>query len=80
MDYGDAKVFAILTELARQWSGGVGLPAGSGEEPLGTLLRPHCVHWRDMFLPRIVRPNTGEYGLGSVITQPQDKVRGHRAL
>ena len=36
MDYDDAKFFTILTELSRQWSGGVGVPANSGEERLGT--------------------------------------------
>ena len=36
MDYDDAKFFTILTELSRQWSGGVGVPAKSGEERLGT--------------------------------------------
>ena len=32
----DAKFFTILTELSRQWSGGVGVPANSGEERLDT--------------------------------------------
>ena len=36
MDYDDAKFFTILTELSRQWSGGVGVAANSGEERLGT--------------------------------------------
>ena len=95
MDYGDAKVSTILmvrrSALACQQRGRAprhtAFASGWGTwnhlmhmRVQGGMLRPHCVHRRDMFSPRSVRPNTGDYGFGSAIAQPQDKVRGHRAL